>query len=54
MRGEWVTGIHEGYRTKIVQVGNATVEINRPLLTPDEQRKREEQVMTVLRGLRKE
>lgn len=51
---EWVTGIHDGYRTKIVQVGNATVEINRPLLTPDEQRKREEQVIAAMSGLRKE
>lgn len=42
--GEWVTGVHEGYRTKTVKVGNCTIEINRPILTPDEQRRREEAV----------
>lgn len=42
--GEWVTGVHEGYRTKTVKVGNCTIEINRPILTPEEQRRREEAV----------
>ena len=46
---EWVTGIHEGYRTKVIQVGNATVEINRPILTPEEQAKREESVIRALK-----
>lgn len=51
---EWVTGIHEGYRTKVIRVGNATVEINRPILSPDEQAKREEIVIQALRSFGKE
>ena len=54
MTAEWVTGIHEGYRTKVIRVGNATVEINRPILSPDEQAKREETVRQALRSFRKE
>lgn len=50
---EWVTGIHEGYKTKVIQVGNATVEINRPILSPDEQVKREEAVIQALRSFGK-
>lgn len=50
---EWVTGIHEGYRTKVIQVGNATVEINRPILTDAERSKREGQVVDALRGFGK-
>lgn len=45
----WVTGIHEGYRTKVIQVGNSTVEINRPILTEAEQSKREEAVIQALK-----
>ena len=51
---EWVTGIHEGYRTKVIWVGNATIEINRPILTPDEQAKREESVRQALRSFGKD
>ena len=51
---QWVTGIHEGYRTKVIQVGNATVEINRPILTDAERSKRENQVIDALRGFGKE
>ena len=51
---EWVTGIHEGYRTKVIRVGNATIEINRPILTPDEQAKREESVRQALRSFGKD
>ena len=54
MATEWVTGIHEGYRTKVIRVGNATVEINRPILSPDEQAKREENVIQALRSFGKE
>lgn len=50
---DWVTGIHEGYRTKVIRVGNATIEINRPILTPDEQAKREETVKQALRSFGK-
>jgi len=46
----WVTGIHEGYRTKVIRVGNATIEINRPLLSDDEMSKREEVVRQALRS----
>ena len=51
---EWVTGIHEGYRTKVIRVGNATVEINRPILSPDEQAKRERQVVEALKSFGKD
>lgn len=44
----WTTGVHDGYRTKVIQVGNCTVEINRPILTADEQARREEAVITAL------
>lgn len=50
---EWVTGIHEGYRTKVIRVGNVTVEINRPLLSPDEQAQREEAVRQALKSFGK-
>ena len=48
---DWVTGIREGYETKIVQVGNCTVRIHSPILDAEEQAKREEQVRAALRGL---
>ena len=54
MTAEWVTGIHEGYRTKVIQVGNATIEINRPILTPEEQAKREDAVRQALKSFGKE
>jgi hypothetical protein len=50
---DWATGIREGYRTKVIQVGNATVEIHRPILTPEEQAKAEETVIQALRGFGK-
>ena len=50
---EWVTGIREGYRIKIIQVGNATIEIHRPVLTDAERNKRENQVRDALRGFGK-
>ena len=45
---------YEGYRTKVIQVGNATIEINRPILTDAERIKRENQVKDALRGFGKE
>ena len=48
MNDGWVTGINEGYRTKVIRVGNATVEINRPILTAEEMAKREEAVKQAL------
>ena len=51
---EWRTDIHPGYRTRTIRVGNATIEINRPILTPEEQAKREEAVIQALKGFAKE
>lgn len=49
MTYEWTTNVHEGYRTKVIKVGNCTVEINRPILTPEEQKRREAQVIEALK-----
>lgn len=54
MSSEWATGIHEGYQTKVIKVGNATVEINRPILTPEEQKRREDRVIEALKHFGKE
>ena len=51
---EWVTGVYEGYRTKVIKTANATIEINRPILTEDERRKREETVIQAIRAFGKE
>lgn len=48
-----MTGIREGYRTKTIRVGSATIEIHRPILTEEERSKRENQVMDALRGFGK-
>ena len=48
---EWVTDIKPGYQTKIVQVGNCTVRVHRPILDEKERARREEQVKDALRGL---
>lgn len=45
----WITGIHPGYRTKTIKVGNSTIEINRPLLDASEQARREREVKDALR-----
>ena len=49
----WITGIHPGYRTKIITVGKSTIEINRPLLDAEEQARREREVMEALVGFGK-
>ena len=54
MTPEWKTDVHEGYRTRVIKVGNCTVEINRPILTPEEQRRRENQVIEALKHFGKE
>ena len=46
---EWRTDVHPGYRTKVIKVGNHTVEINRPILDEKEQARREQQVVDALR-----
>ena len=48
MDSDWTTGIHEGYRTKVVKIGNNIVEINRPILSAAEQARRENQVKDAL------
>lgn len=54
MDSEWRTDVHTGYRTKVLKVGNCTIEINRPLLTPEEQKRREDQVVEALKRFGKE
>ena len=49
----WTTDVQPGYRTKVIQVGNATIEIHRPILTDEERNKRENQVKDALRGFGK-
>ena len=54
MTSEWTTGVHEGYRTKTVRVGNCTIEIHRPILDPQEQKRREDRVIEALKHFGKE
>ena len=49
MTSDWRTDINPGYRTKIIQIGNATVEINRPILDAAEQARMENQVKDALK-----
>lgn len=49
VESDWVTDINPGYRTKIIKVGNATIEINRPILTDEERKKAEEKVIQALK-----
>ena len=49
MSTEWKTDVHDGYRTKVIKVGNCTVEINRPILTPEEQKRREDRIIEALK-----
>lgn len=48
MSTEWRTDVHPGYRTKVIRVGNATVAINRPILSDEERIRRENQVRDAL------
>lgn len=54
MTPEWRTDVHEGYRTRTVKVGNCTVEVNRPILTPEEQKRREDRVIEALKSFGKD
>ena len=45
---KWTTSVHEGYRTKIIKIGNNTIEINRPILTKEEQEEREDAIMQAI------
>ena len=49
MTPEWTTDVHEGYRTRVIKVGNCTIEINRPILTPEEQRRAEDRIIEALK-----
>ena len=51
---EWRTDINPGYRTKTIRVGNATIEINRPILAPEEQARAEAAVKQALMNFGKE
>ena len=51
MGADWATGHKDGYRTKVVQIGNCTVRIHRPILDESEKSRREENVRDALRGL---
>jgi hypothetical protein len=53
MDADWKTDIKEGYHTKVIQVGNATIEIHRPILTDEERSKREDRVKDALKGFEK-
>lgn len=54
MCDEWTTGVHEGYRTMVLDLGNCTVEVNRPILTPEERKRREAIVIEALKRFGKE
>ena len=54
MDSEWTTDVHEGYRTRVIKVGNCTIEINRPILTPEEQKRREDRVIEALKRFGKD
>ena len=54
MESEWRTDVHEGYRTKIIKVGNCTAEVNRPILDDSERKRREQQVIEALKSFGKE
>ena len=49
MTPEWTTNVYEGYRTMVIKVGNCTVEVNRPILTPEEQRRAEDRIIEALK-----
>ncbi len=44
----WTTLVHEGYRTKVIKVGTCTIEINRPILTQEEQKEREAAIVETI------
>ena len=46
---KWRTNVLEGHKTMVLQVGNVTVTVHRPVdLSAEELRRREEQVRAVL------
>lgn len=44
-KSEWQNDVKEGYCTKVIQVGNCTVTVHRPItLTNEERKKIEDQI----------
>lgn len=41
----WRTDVEQGYRTKTIQYKNCTIIVNRPVFSPEQQAKREREVM---------
>ena len=54
MTPEWRTDVHTGYRTTFLTVGNCTIEVNRPILTPEDQARAEARVIEALKRFGKE
>ena len=54
MTSEWATNVHEGYYTKTIKVGNCTIEVNRPILTPEDRARAEARVIEALKRFGKE
>jgi len=55
MENDWtVSEDRPGYRCKTIKKGNCTIIIYRPILTPEEQAKREKQVMDTLESVMRE
>ena len=48
----WVTA--DGYKTKTIKTKNATIEIICPILTPEEQARREARVIEAMKGFLRE
>jgi hypothetical protein len=46
--GEWVTGIEPGYMTKIMHYKDATIYVNKPILTPEQEAKRDAAIVEAL------
>lgn len=41
----WRTDVKPGYRTKTMQYKNCTIIVNRPVLSPEQQARREQEVL---------
>ena len=54
VESEWRADVHTGYRTTYLTVGNCTIEVHRPILDPQEQKRRENQIIEALKHFGKE
>lgn len=45
---DWTTNVCPGYRTKTLRHGNCTIIVHRPILTPEETAKREQEVLAAM------